>query len=254
MEKNYFVEETDVVEEKEFTIDLNAVFWGLVKNAWIIVTCMLLCGSIAYVITRAMTPTYKCGFTAYLNNKSVGSKYEYSDMLSSADIQAAKDLTSIYSEILTSRELLMKAAKKANMDYEYKELGGMVKSDSRNGTEIMEINVIMEDPNEALALADALTEVAPEFIAEIVDGSSMKIIDKPVLPDGVYRPRMLVNVLLGLMLGGFVSVLAVAIYVLSDDTIQSEEALKEDFGVVIIGSIPDLESAEKKEHGFLAKK
>ncbi|MDY2628735.1 MAG: Wzz/FepE/Etk N-terminal domain-containing protein [Lachnospiraceae bacterium] len=239
-------------EQDETTIDLLDLFGFLWKWAWLIVTVALLAGSTAYVGTKMLvTPTYKTAFTAYVNNRNAGAGADISSILSSSDMLASQSLANSYAEIIRSRDLLLEAAAEAGEDeYEYEELLKAVSTDVLSNTEIITVSVELEDPNAAVAIANSLADISGEHIADIVDGSSMKIIDRAILPETYYTPNYLKNTMLGGMLGVVLVCGFLILLYFMDDTIKSEKDLAERLDVTIVGSIPDLASADRGGYGY----
>lgn len=237
---------------EEDTIDLLALLSVLWKWAWLIAVAALLTGSAAYAGTKLFVkPTYKTEFTAYVNNRNGAGGADISSILSSSDLMASKSLASSYAEILTSRELLLKAAEEAGEEqYTYKELSRAVSTELQNDTEIITVSVELESAQAAVAIANSLADISGEYIADIVEGSSMKIIDSAILPDTFYTPNYRKNTVLGGLLGAvLVSAIVILIYFL-DDTVKSEKELVDRLDVTVIGSIPDLATAGKKGFGY----
>lgn len=215
---------------------------ALWHKAWLILFAALLFGSAAYMGTKLLvTPTYQTSFTAYVNN----TVDQNSTMVSSADITASRYLVTTYSTILVSRPILEEAAEEAGIDYSYSQLASMVTTSTVENTEIIKVSVVMENPRQAQAFASALADLSPVYIAKIVEGSSMQIIAEPKLPESVYSPDFIKNMALGFMLGAFLTAAIIIVLELNDDRIKSAEELERRFGIVVMGTIPDLEAVNK---------
>lgn len=241
----------DQFAEEEITINFLELLQVLWKWAWLIVAAALLAGSASYMATKLLvTPMYKTEFTAYVNNRNAGAGSE-SYVSSSSDVSAAKSLANSYAEILTSREILLKAAEKAGYEeYTYKTLSGAVTTRLQNNTEIILVSVELESPQAAFDIASVLADIAGDYIGDIVEGSSMKIIDSPVFPETFCKPNYLKNTVIGGIIGAALICIAVIVIYFLDDTIKSEKELSERLNITIIGSIPDLASEGKKGYGY----
>lgn len=221
---------------------------ALKRNLWIVILVAVLFGGAGYTASKMfITPTYKTSFTAYVNNRNQG---EDSTSVSSADLSASRSLVQTYGEILTSRSVLAAASEKIGGYYTYGQLTDMITVDTVDNTEIISIGVIMDDPQAALDLAEAVAEVAPEQVAKIVEGSSMQIIDAPTFPTSVYGPNNKKNALLAAILGGALVVVIIILKELLDDRVKDEAGLEERYDITIIGVIPDLVTAAKHEYTY----
>ena len=230
--------------EDEVTIDLRVLAKALRKRAGIILLVGILCGVLAFVGTHVfITPQYQSTFSAYVNNRS--NQDSGSGTLTNSDLAASQALVKTYSAVITSRSVLESAAAQAGAPYDYLQLKQMVSTASVDSTEIIQVSVTMPDAQMAAAVARAISEVAGDYIAKIVEGSSMQIVDQPVIPVDIYSPSYTKNALLGVILGIFLSAGIVIVKELLDDRIKDVSALEERCGIPVIGSIPNMEAAAK---------
>ncbi|MCD8352759.1 MAG: Wzz/FepE/Etk N-terminal domain-containing protein [Clostridiales bacterium] len=236
-------EEQKMAEEDEIVIDVTQLLKALWERAWIIVLAALLGCSLAYLGTKTfIQPTYRATFTAYVNNKSSD---EGTTTVSTSDLNAAQSLVYTYTHILTSRTMLLASAEQIGADYTYDDMCEWVTTDVVDDTEIIEVNVTMDSAEDALALAESIAAMMPVYVTEIVEGSSVQIIDMPVLPDEIYEPNYLINAAVGGVLCAFLAAVVILLLELLDDTVKEEETLEKRFNVAVIGVIPDLASADK---------
>lgn len=230
-------------ENNVIEIDLMQLLKALWQRLWIIVVVTLLGSSLAYLGTKTFVqPTYRASFTAYVNNKATT---EGTTTVSSGDLSAAQSLVYTYTQILTSRTMLSAAAEELGEDYTYGEMSGWVTTSVVDDTEIIQVSVTMDSAEDALALAMVIAELMPEYVTEIVEGSSVQIIDLPVLPTSIYSPNYLRNAMMGGLLGAFLVAALIVLRELLDDTVKDEETLEKRFNISVVGVIPDLATASK---------
>lgn len=227
----------------ETELDLEALFKALWRKKLAIIVVAILFAVIAYAGTKLLiTPKYQSKFTAYVNNRA-----EDTTVLTSSDLSASQSLTNTYSEIILSRTALETAAKHAGLDLSHSKLRNAVSVDIASNTQIITIAVVLEDNQQAYALATAIEEYIPDYAANIVEGSSMKIIDVPYCPTTIYSPNYIRNAALGGILGILVFCVIVLIRTMMDSRVKDQADLEKQFGIVIIGAIPDVIAAEKAE-------
>ena len=239
-------------------IDVLKILNGMVRRIGIIIIAMLLCGALAFSWAAFfISPLYESTVLMYVNNSSFSlGNTEFS--FSSSEISAAQSLLKTYIVILNNRTTLEAVAEKAGTDYTYEELSGMISSSSVNETEVLKVTVTSEDPYEAAKIANSIAEVLPTRISEIIEGSSMKIVDSAVVKLQKVSPSITKYTAVGFVLGAFVSVAVLAIIALSDGTIHSDEYIIETYKYPILAKIPDLtgEGHRKgyysyyKKHGY----
>ena len=229
----------------EVEIDVIPLFKALISNLWLMFLVGVLVGASAFCMAKILVkPTYRSSFTAYVNNQQVQTSKDY---LTSSDLSAMKELVRTYSHILTSNTVLTAAAESIGMDVSYSTLKSIVSTEIKNDTEIITVNVVTHDPEKSYALADAIAKTAPSYLAEIVEGSSMKIIDYPEVPKSRYQPSYVKYAILGFIFGALAVAIIVLIRHFMDDVVRSEDEIERRFGVPILGVLPDLNAASRSE-------
>ena len=226
-------------DQLEFESQFNPVplFRYLLHKAWLIILVTVVCALAAYGMTKLFVkPTYRSSFTAYVNNQHSATA---KDSLTSSDILASHELVETYSTILMSNSVLTAASEKAGFDYSYAQLKGMISTKIMDNTEVITVYAVMRDPNDAYLLASSVAEVAPEYIKEVVEGSSMKIIDKPEFPIYRHGPSYVRASLFGALAGLLLILVILIISFFKDDTITDDNGLEERFALPLLGVIPD---------------
>lgn len=243
----------NIADEEEGVIDLRPLFRALWKGAWVIALAAVLAGILAFLGTKFfVTPTYRTSFTAYVHNRITT---EGMTAVSSSDLSAAKSLVNTYAEILKSRTVLDEAAQAGGLSYTYSQMKEMVSTSVSTDTGIVTVYVTSADPVKARDLAEAIANTAPSRMAAIVEGSSMQILDPPVLPTGIYTPNYEKNTLLGILTGAFLAAVLIVLRELLDDRVKDEQTLEARFGLPVLGTIPDLTEAAGKggQYGYSRK-
>lgn len=231
------------VDSDELEIDLFQLLMVLKDKAVLILAVAVICAAAAFGGTKALiAPSYRANFTVYVNNRA---GTENLTSLTSSDLSAARSLANTYAKIISSRSVLMEAADRVRLPMEYSALSKLVTVETSTNTEIITVYVEGASPENALYLAQSIQMVAQEQITAIVDGSSMRIIDEPVLPRGIYSPSYMKNATIGGLLGALIVMMIVVIKELMDDRIKDENTLEERFGFAIIGTIPNAALAAK---------
>lgn len=236
-------------DNEEVEIDLGRLMAAIGKHIGVVIVLALVCAIVTAAVNFfVIEPTYRSSFTAYVNNHS---REGDATTLTSGDTSAAQSLAYTYAAIMSSRSVLVDAAKDAGLDYEYDDLKDFVTTEVQNDTQLVNVYVTMKDPKESYAMAKAIEEVAPDYVSDIVDGSSMKIVTEAQLPDEHYTPHRGRNTAIGAILGALVAIIIVVVMELSDTRVKSEDQLEEQFGISIVGTIPDFaEAADGDAHGY----
>ncbi|MCR4688453.1 MAG: hypothetical protein K5745_02770 [Saccharofermentans sp.] len=235
----------------EETIDIGKLFLVLWEHKIGIVLVALIGALLALIFTVLfISPKYRASFTAYVNNRTEANA-EVAEALSSGDTSAQQQLTRTYASIITSRPIIEEAIVDSGLDYKYKDIAPCVETSVETNTSLINVYITMTNKQDAKAIADSIVKVAPEDLAEIVEGSSMKIVSYPVLPESRYSPSFSKNAIIGALAGFVLAAAVVIIRTITDTTVKSERDLEEKFGVSVIGTIPNFEEAsQNKENKY----
>lgn len=236
---------------EEDTIDLLELAKALWKNILIIALVAVLFGSAAFGCTAfLMEPEYQATASLYVNNSSF-SFGSTSFSISNAELTASNSLVSVYIYILNSRTTMEDVIKEANLTYTPEDLSEMVSAKGINSTGAFEVTVTSTSPSEAELIANTIAKLLPDRIAEIVDGSSVRIVDYAIIPSHRSGPSMVKNTAMGILAGGFLAAAVVVVRFLTDDKsklmIKSADELRELYpDIQVLAMIPDMRVSEKK--------
>lgn len=236
---------SDTKENKE--IDLLKLARALWHRMWAIIIAALIFGAGFFSWTYFMiTPLYKSSALLYVNNSSF-SLGNTSFSISNSELTAAQSLVDTYIVILNTRSTLEEVIKQADLDCTYSELKEKVNASAVNGTEVFSVTVTDDDPYEAEKIANTIATVLPEKIAEIVDGSDVRIVDYAVVPSHASSPNYTRNTAVGMVLGVVFSAAIIIVLELMDTFVRSEEYLTEEYKYPVLAAIPNILQASKNQ-------
>ena len=239
--------ETKQLQEEEKSLDLIPLLKALLSKIWLMVILGLIFGSLAFGATKLLIkPVYRCGFTAYVNNQQA---HVDKSSVTNSDLVAAQQLTKTYSYIMRSNRILSASLESIHSDLSYKALNGMMSTEIKDGTELISVYVVNEDPDLAYRLASAVADTAPQYMSEIVEGTSMRIVDYPEPTTTRYGPSYFKYAMLGGIVGALLIVLKVIIDFFRDDRVKNEQQIEERFDIPILGIIPDGAVAGEDKNG-----
>lgn len=232
MEQNY--------SNDELEIDLMEIFMVIVHWIWMIVGVAVIGGLLMFVYSKFLiTPTYKSTSRIIVLNQS-------SDTLNYSDIQMSTQLTNDYPELITSRYVVEKVIDAFQLNTSYGEFVKNVKVSTSTNSRIIDITVT--DPNPLLAkeLVDELREVAAIRIKEIMAVDAVNVVDEGNVPMSPSDPNVMKYTLIGLLVGGFLTVVVVILLYLLDDTIKSSEDIEKYLKLSTLGLIPIIETEDER--------
>ncbi|MBQ4104848.1 MAG: hypothetical protein IJC86_00465 [Clostridia bacterium] len=233
-----------------YVVDFMHILRFLWKKLWIIVLSGILAAVMAFCYAAfIITPQYASTVMLYVNNSSfsLGSS---TFSISSSELTAAQSLVKTYTVMLKNRTTLNQVIEKTGLDYTVDELYYMIEAASVNDTEVLAVTVTTENAKDSAELANAIAEVLPVRISEIIEGSSMKVVDLGVVNEQKVSPNISRYTEVGLLLGVLISVIVLVIMALMDDTIHDEEYLLKTYDYPILAKVPNLLDSSDKQYAY----
>ena len=235
----------------DIELDLLKIAQVLLQKARIIIAATLLLAAAAFGATYFfITPLYTSTALMYVNNSSF-SLGNTSFSISQGELTAAQGLVDTYIVLLKSRTTLEDIIDQCSLAYSCEELSDMIEAEAVNATEIFSVNVTSASPREAERIANIITQVLPERIASIVDGSDVRIVDYAVVPSRRASPSFTRNMVIGALAGFVLAAAIVVLRYMLDDQIHEESYLTQTYpDIPLLAVVPDMTSAGKRGYYY----
>ncbi len=218
----------------------------ILKKLWIVAITVIVFGAAAFAITKfVITPQYSATIRLY-----VDSKPEATSSLTSSDVTAAKSLVNTYITIIKSNSFVDVVAEESGLKINSEQIESMISAEAVNGTEVFDVSVTGAVPEDCAVIANEIAKLAPSKISGIVNGCSVKIIDRAKVPLKPISPNTPKNVALAILLGLVLSCVAIVVAYMSDTTIYNEDDIKEFCTLPILGVLPDLIKGNKDDYRY----
>ena len=233
------------------TIDLLELAKALWSRAPIIIIVALLFAGFAFGGTfMFISPKYEASTMIYVNNSSI-SLGSTSVSITSGELSAAQTLVSTYITILKSRTTLEEVIDESGVQYSVEDLEKMIDASAVSGTGIFKVTVKSGSPTEAELIANTIAKVLPDRISDIVDGSSVRVVDYAIVPAHRSSPSYLKNTAIGAILGVLLVAGIIIIRELAnaqeDVLISSADVLSQLYPEIpVLAVIPDMRYSSKK--------
>ena len=239
----------------EIEIDLVKLVKTLWQKALVIILIAVIMATATFAVTLLfITPQYQATASLYVNNSSF-SFGASSFSISSSELSASNSLVNTYIYILKSRTTLEDVISTADIPYNYEQLAKMISAKAVSGTAAFDVTITSTSPTEAELIANTIAQVLPERISEIVDGSSVRIVDYAIVPAHRASPSFTKNTVIGFLVGGILAAAVVVIKFLIDEQndvlIHSADELRELYpDITVLALIPDMRLSEKKGYYY----
>ena len=225
----------------EDTIDLLEIFRALYRRwVWIVFVALV------FGIALGMYGKFvvKDVFQAEASMCIIDSNKE----VSMSDLQVGSALTNDYEGIIKSRVVLTKVISNLNLDIAYKNLYNAVSVDNPEATRIIRIRVVSGNKEEAVDIANEILSVSIEEIPHVLGSNTPTVLDKA---DDLFaentRRSVLSYALIGILAGIVIACGIVAVSVITNTSIKSDEDIQKCTGLSVLGAIPDYKGKKQKK-------
>ena len=229
-------------EDDEIEIDLVEVAYVLWQHIVQILFSFAVGAVIAFLYTYFyITPLYTATAKMYILSSSSNS------VVNLSDLQISSSLRSDYQELLTSRPILEKVIESLNLDFDYRQLAGMLKVSNPKDTRILNVTVTSPSAQMSADIANQLVLQGQQDLPAIMKTEEPSIFEDALPPTRKSSPSFLKNTAIG---GFLAAVLYCAILLfrhITNDTIVTPDDLYNAFGVHPLAVIPDAKKDTKNK-------
>ncbi len=231
----------------EVVVNIKNMFTLLWKKIWVLVMAAVLGAAVLFSISNfLLTPMYEASVKMYVNNRS--DKAENAETITSADITAAQNLVDTYKVVLTSKPTIQAVIKKTKVEYSYDDLVKMISAEAINNTEIFSVTVSSPSAQESALIANAIAEIAPDKIMDVISGSSVKIIESAEIPEEYSSPNIKKNTAIGCIAGFLLACFGVLLLSVLRNGMTAEEKIQKDFeSTSVLAAIPEMGTRRKRK-------
>ncbi|MGU8502520.1 YveK family protein [Clostridium perfringens] len=230
---------------EENTISLQEIAYAL-KKRWKLIILITIAATLVSAILSffVIKPQYEAKAKLFIGKQETQENNAYNN----SDVMMYQQLMKTYAELVKTSDLVTKAVKSANLDYNQDEIKGILNNLTATpsaDTQILDLSFKGRNPKEVLKVTEAITN---EFISEskeLIPNGNVQVIQKPQLPEHPVSPNKKLNILIAFVLGLMVGIGVVLLMEYLDNTFKSREELEKALELPIIGAIPDYDSIEK---------
>ena len=218
--------------QQEDVIDLKLLFGELLSRWWVLLIALIVGAAITGAYTFFfVTPQYQSTSKIYVYSKTTS-------ITSITDLQIGTQLTSDFTIIAKTREVIDEVIDELSLDISYEDLVKEITINNPSESRILEIVVTDPDAEKAKDIANCMANVLRERIGEVTNTDAPSVVEKAVASQERYSPSYSKNC----AIGGIVLLLIVAIILsiiyLNDDTIKTDEDVKKYLGLNVLAMIP----------------
>ena len=147
-----------------------------------------------FILLGRQEPLYRAGVTFVVNNATEQTNLEY---IADADLTVSQKLVDTYVTVIKSDTVLEQVKQAGGFFESTDQLRQKIAAEQVEDTEVFTVYVTDSDPEMAARIANTIAGVAPKACANIVTGSSAKVLDyakepkNPVSKQNIWKDAML---------------------------------------------------------------
>ncbi len=218
-------------------LELLRAFW---HRLWLIVLAAVAGGGLAWAYSRyVLTPQYTSTAMLYVLSKET-------TLTSLADLQLGSQLTKDYQVLITSRPVLEEVIGELELDISYRKLREKISVENPADTRFLNVTVVDPDPRLAKQIVDEVAARSSDYIGDIMEMIPPKLIEDGEVAAIQSSPSNEKNAVLGALLAMVAVCGVIALGVILNDTVRTEEDVEKYLGITVLASIPE-HGGEKRE-------
>ena len=212
----------------ENSVDLIKI-WRIIKRNFNLIIILPIVGLIIGLLCSLILvqPMFQASTQVIVNEK------ESDSAMQAQQVQSNIQLVNTYAEIATSPRMLEEVSKELDNKYSAKELSSMISATSETESQILNIAVESANKNDSEKIANVFSEVFSDETPKIMNIDNVSILSKA---DDT-EPKMLVNALLGIVIGLMVEAVVIVLREIFDTRIKNEQDVQDELDIPVLGSI-----------------
>lgn len=229
------------MEEEISLLDLWKLF---LKHFKTIFFTTLLGIIVSVVVTKVfITPQYKSKAELIVNQESNSSQtIQYNDL------QTSINLINTYKDIIQSESLLTEVSQKTGGQVTAEQLSDSIDVEQSQNSQAFEVSATLPDPKLAQEVVDNVVASFQETLKGIYGDkiSNIYLLSSANYNPVAVSPRTILSALIGMVLGGALSLLVVIVQELSDTTVKNEDFLN-GLGMIKLGEVYSISKEDRKK-------
>lgn len=216
----------------ENSVDLIKI-WKIIKNNINLIIILPIVGLIIGILWSLILvqPMFQASTQVLVNEK------ESDSTMQAQQVQRNIQLVNTYAEIATSPRMLEEVSKELDNKYSAKELSSMISATSETESQILNVAVESANKNDSEKIANVFSKVFSDETPKIMNIDNVSILSKADGTATQTEPKMLVNALLGIVIGLMVVVIVIVLKEVFDTRIKNEQDVQDELDIPVLGSI-----------------
>lgn len=226
-------------------LDIRTIFHILLRQIkWILLAVIVGALLLGVGAELLISDTYQSKFQMYISNYT---QVDSSVNATTGGLSASQTLAGEYIVILKNDLVLNEVSSRlARQGYTMTaaEIRSSLKMSSEDGTAMLNFTVTTKNPNLSKAICDALADVAPGKLKEVMQMGNATVM-APAKKGVKVGPRSTLDAALGAVLGLVIACVVVLVRYMTDNTVSGEREIRRRLNLTVLGEVPSVHPAKK---------
>ncbi len=220
--------------DEEIEINLGELFQLLKSQYKMIIISILVCVIISTVLTVfVISKKYESTARIYPKPEVTEGIVDYTQ------INANNLMVNNYVEMLKGNNIQSQVA--TSLDLDVKEVSSAISITNETNTQIISITAKTKDPELSKKIVDELVSTFKKEAKETLNINNITTVDQAEIADSPVSPSLKINLLIGALLGAFMSIGYLFMKFMLDTHIHNKEEAEKYLDIPCLGSIPYFE-------------
>ena len=218
--------------------------WTIIKGKIFIIIGFTLLSTIAAGLITIYTiePKYKSTVAVFINDiRATGNSENEQQTIN--DINMFEKLVDTYSEITRSRTVAEDVTKELELSLSVEEVRKMITSSAKGNTQFLNITITSTDNELAYNIANQVALSLKKTSMNLRGTDIVQILDPANLPTSPSSPSLILNLVIGFIIGMMISLFGVLLLDFMDKTIKDPKYIITDLDLPFLGTIPVVKGA-----------
>ncbi|MDQ0232743.1 YveK family protein [Metabacillus malikii] len=227
----------------EETISLKELFLTLKKRLSLIIIIAAIATATSGIVSYfVLTPVYQSS-TQILVNQAKSDQQAYNV----GEVQTNLQLINTYTVIIKSPAILDKVIEKEKLDMSAGALNGLVSVSSEQNSQVVNITVQNEDPQQAANIANSIATTFKEEVTTLMNIDNVNILSEAMIGENPspIKPQPVMNMAIALVVGLMAGVGLAFLLEYLDNTLKNEQDVENQLGLPVLGAITTINMEEE---------
>lgn len=224
-------------------VNLKELFEIILKKWWLIVLLIAIGLGFSYIFTvKLITPIYEAKTVLYIGQEG-GSLGSIDVTL--GQLNANSQLLVDYKQIASTRLVVNEVIKNLGLNMTYEDFQKNILVESVLESRLFTVGFRNPDPHKAKLVSDELARQLTIAVLQIVGVENIRILDQALVPEMPASPNILLNTIIGGLLGFLIALFIIVFMFMINDTVRNEEDIENLIGVSVLGDIPEFKGEDR---------